>query len=319
MLDNLYIFYIFCIVVVLYYLFNKNKNIENLSNISQNPEKAAEACKKISSQAENIKAAAGGVANVISSVMGLMNPRNYKSGDNEIDNFTRNVITTDMSNKFESLVNNQCSSSVANMQVNEIDFTKCKYCDKHECSVSNVTQTNISKSQQTCRLKAAIDVLMAKKDSIDAQALAKVVQESEGLLSGNNSTSTQNCNIIDKDMSSKEYLDIRSNCNNDISMSQRNSLKNCGGLNNVIQKNLSNAVQQCIMDSSVKLESKQESDTKIVQASDVTQKSIGLDMAASLVILSSCCVSSIISSVLAGAAAYMQENGQFPQSLPKFK
>lgn len=318
MFDNSYLFYVFCIVLILFYLFNR-KPTATVEHLSDAPESAAEACKKISSRAEEIKAVADGAAKMIDSVMGIFSPNNYKGGDNTVNSTMRNIITTDMSKEFEAKIKNECSNSSASMQLNEIDFTKCKYCETHECSVTNVTQENINKSEQTCQLKAAIDVLMTKKDSVDAQAVAKVMQESEGLLSGNNSTSTENCNVIKKDMSTKEYLDLRSSCHNSISNNQKNSLKNCGPVSNVMQRNLNKQIQKCIMDSSVVSKTELESETKTSQEIDVTQKSIGLDMMSIIILICSCCICCSVLSALSGVGAAMSQGGsgsEFPQ-MPK--
>jgi hypothetical protein len=288
--------YIFILLVVIYFLTQKItiEKIENIADMN-----AAEACKKISTKAEEIEAHYDGAAKIVDAAWGWMSPKNYKSGDNKSTDMMRNIINTNMSQDDITKISNDCAQTASNVQVNEIDMTQCPYCMKNSCDVMNVTQENISKSVQTCGMQSAIDVLMSKTNSIDAQALAQTLQKAQGVMSGSNTSKKENCNIINTDMSSKEYMEVRGSCAQSLSLNQENKIKGCGAVMNVIQRNISEQVQDCIIGNTVKKETQAKSDTKVKTEMKSEQITEGISPLASLGSSLSCVLSSCVISIAA--------------------
>lgn len=292
--------YIFILLVVIYFLTRKFtiEKIENIADMN-----AAEACKKISSKAEELEQHYKGAANVVTAAFGplnLWNPNAYKAGDNTSSDLMRNIINTNLSKDDITKIENECKNSSATAQNNIIDMTQCDYCNKHGCDVSNVEQINVSDSNKSCTLQSAVDILMTKTNSIDAQALAQTLQKAQDVLSGNNDSKKENCNIINTDMSSKEYMDIRNRCVNESSVIQNNELKGCGAVMNVIQKNASNDIMDCIIGNTVKKQSELKADTKVKTEQKSEQFSSGISPMASL----GASLSSVLSSCVICIAAY---------------
>jgi len=185
----------------------------------------AEACATISSEADKITAQYGGAKGLIDAVLGPFSPNNWKS-ENEASQKTRNITNIDLSNEETLKIHNACANAFAGVQTNIIDTSGCEYCQKNGCNVSNVTQVNTAENNQKCTIEALIDVLLTKTDDVKAVSTAKALQDAQGLLSGNKTTSN-NCNLVNKDMSSKMYLDSMSSCANQTSMFQTNNIKGC--------------------------------------------------------------------------------------------
>lgn len=275
----IYILWIYCEDT--YESFECNNQSSASDQLEQLGQTAKDACNKISSRAEEIKADRGGVAGIIDSALSFFSPNNYKSGDNSSTDVMRNIINTNLSECDIMKIENSCRNTAASVQSNIIDNTKCPACSDIEilkiypniCSVSNVTQENNSVISQTCTIQSAIETLLKKTSSIDSQALANVLQEATGVLSGSNTSSGENCDVINNDMSSKSYMEHRSECANEITVDQKNHLGACGPVTGVIQKNQYANLQTCLMGTDVKKESSASGITDIEKERITKQKS----------------------------------------------
>lgn len=212
---------------------------------------AAEACKTISSRADEIKAISGGATEVVDAIgsiltFGLSRLGKDLRAENEMKTQLRNITNIDLSNEEYIDIRNTCSNTFTGVQINEIDMTQCPYCREYGCPVTNVTQENLIKNEQMCYIQSLVDILLKKTDNIDALATAKVIQDAEGMLSGNK-TSMDQCNIVNKDMSSKKYLDFISECANQSAIEQKNRIVGCGPVLNIIQKNRFDNFQKCMI------------------------------------------------------------------------
>lgn len=269
---------------------------------------ARDACNRISSRAEEIKAHYNGAKGVIDAAMTFLSPNNYKAGDNTSTDIMRNIINTNLSSCDINKIQMDCVNSSVNVQTNSIDNTQCVYCQTHQCTIKNVTQENIARIAQTCILQSAISTLLKKTASVDSQALAKVMQEAQGILSGNNTFQKENCSIIAPDLSTAKYIETKSSCINRLAIDQGNTIKFCGDVTDIIQKNQFDAYQKCLMDSTVVSESEFSDTTKITHQSEAEQKSIGVTplssgiSCASYLICCICCC--LLISAAAGTAAY---------------
>jgi hypothetical protein len=277
------------------------------------PELAAEACKKISTKAEEIEAHYNGIANIVSSipVLNLFSPSSYSSGDNKTSDMMRNIINTNLSKCEVEQISNSCSTIATSIQSNIIDTSGCDYCNKVDpraCIISGNVQVNNSATLQTCSIKLAIKMLSEKKSSIDAQALSKVLQKCEGIISGNNISASEKCNIISQDLSTKSYLEQKNECLNSLNLDQQNILKGCAFIDNV-QKNISKNIQQCIIGIESIKQDTIESNTTLKNESSSEQKSTGIDALA--MFLSS--MTSLISSSIVTVILYMISTFDFEQ------
>jgi len=275
---------------------------------------AAEACKKISSRAEEIEAHYNGIQGVIQAVQGPFNPRNWSSGDNKTDDMMRNIINTDLSTEERTKIVSECSNSAAGVQSNIIDTSNCPFCQTNRCTISNVKQTNVQELQQTCNLQSMIQVLLTKTNSVDAQALAQTLQKAQGLMSGNNTASSQNCNVVNTDMSSERYLESLSSCSNNLKLDQTNKISFCGDINNVIQENQYKNFQNCLLENNAITQTTMEAQAKVKAESKKEQTTMGLDATASIIsAVVSFCSLSIVLFVLV-AASGMESDDMPPPS-----
>lgn len=269
---------------------------------------AAEACKTIASEADKIKAGFDGAAKVIGQISPFALIANaIKGGENNVDSETRNIIEENMSSETRMNITNECKNSSATMQLNEIDTSQCKYCQEHGCDASNITQENNAEAEQKCILASAVTSLMKQSDNIKAQALAQAIQKSQGLSSGDNASKGKSCNVIKKDMSQKQYIEVINKCTNEITTNQTNSLKNCGPMTNIVQRNVSKQLQTCITDGTVDAKAEQDSSTDATAKSKSDQTSVGFDP--SQASLSSALVSCVCCLALAGVLVFAMQGG----------
>lgn len=316
--NKMIIFYAMICVVLIYgltkaidikkYTDSFKKNIETFGDCPKNegsasdmPEYAAEACKKISSKAEEIEAHYGGAAKLLQNMplYSLFNPNNYKSGDNTTTDMARNIINTNITECEMQSINNSCSNTISSSQINEIDQSACYICthvNPKLCSITDVVQRNSSDLASTCSMKAAISILTSKKNSVDAQALAKVLQKADGLMSGANSTRTENCNVIDTAMTSATYIEQKNTCINSLDLSQSNILKACAA-SGAIQENHSKQLAECMLNTETEKVSDIEAGAKVSKTIEATQESTGIDTAASAISASASLSSSVVALV----------------------
>ena len=277
---------------------------------------AKDACNRISSRAEEIKAHYDGAKGVIDSAMTFLSPNNYRSGDNTSTDIMRNIINTNMSSCDINKIQMDCVNSSTSFQSNTIDNSQCVYCQTNKCTIKNVTQENAARISQTCTLQSAIETLLKKTASVDCQALAKVMQESQGLLSGKNTFQKEDCNIIAPDLSTAKYLETKSSCINRLAIDQTNTLKFCGDVTDIIQKNQFDAYQKCVMDSTIVSETEFTDVTKTTHQSEAEQKSTGVTPLSSGISCSSyliCCICCCLLSSAAGGTAIFARSKMMPK------
>ena len=278
---------------------------------------AAEACKKISSRAEELEAESNLVNGVLQNIplVSLLNPNNYKAGDATSSDTMRNIINNSMTSEDITKIQNTCSNSLTSVQSNKIAADSCAYCDKimdiiaklasegkdysgiKQCEIKGVTQSNIAKADQLCMLSSAISTLQKKTNDLDAQAMSKVLQKTQDVLSGDVKSEKDNCNVVTTIMDSKTYLEAISKCSNELEIKQENVVEGCAAFQDIIQNNAFESKQQCLMDSGAITEQVTATDTRISSETEVKQESSGVGPAASFM--------SVLSSlVFAGVLAF---------------
>lgn len=281
--------------------------------VFQAGEKAPEMCRKISSRAEEIAAQYKGEADMLQNAGAWLNPKNWASGSNTTNDVMRNIINTDLSNNDIMKIQNDCSNSTVGVQINEIDLTACKFCETNRCDIKDVTQENINRSDQQCTIQSAIETLMTKKNSVDAQALAKSLQKAQDVLSGNNVANKDNCNVVLSNLSSNEYMEQLSNCANRASVQQTNRVKACGAVSNLIQRNVSANVQSCVLNSTTSLTTTVEGNTVVTASATTDQTTTGISVWVSLGSSLSC---ALVASVVV-AVGYMAYTGKVGSDSPE--
>lgn len=312
------VLYIGIIIVILIVIFvnymNKNKGeVENLTDDFM-PESAAEACKKISSKADEIEAHYDGVANIAKNIpfYSLFSPQAWASGKNESEDVMRNIVNSVMTQEDKTKIISACEPVATSIQRNviDIDLSQCKYCDNHPCAVkmTNVLQENIDIVKQTCMIQTAIDILMQNKKSVDAQALAQTLQKTQDLLSGGNTSKKDNCNVINSQMKTESYLESISKCAQISQTDQENKFDaKCAAsidVTNLIQKNKAEKLQECIIGTTVDKALLAEEENKAKVQSESKQESSGLNP---LVFAGSSSVSCIFS-IVVGVVLYFYKD-----------
>ncbi len=255
---------------------------------------AEEACNRISSKAEEIKAKYDGTSGIINSALGALSPNNYKSGDNSSSDMMRNIVNMNLSSCDITKISNDCVNSSASLQSNEIDNTKCEYCKINLCTAENIDQSNIMNLSQSCTMQSAIETLLKKTSSIDCQALAQVLQEAQGLLSGNNTTQKENCNVINNDLSTANYLENKASCANIISLNQNNSVKFCGLTTGIVQKNQFDALNKCLIGTSLNSTSDTTGTVVVTHENESEQTTTGVTPLSSMSSMTSSCILCIV-------------------------
>jgi hypothetical protein len=233
---------------------------------------AQEACRSISSEADNIRARGKAAGDFL----GIFNPKNWGTS-NEVQSQIKNILQVDMSTDDITNIKNTCNNIFTGVQVNSIDTTQCPICQREKCNVTGVRQTNIMKSQQVCGANAIIDRL--KKNGADFQSLAaiKAIQDAKGVAAGNTSN-TDICNYASVDMSSKSYMELMANCGNTAGQTQLNELKVCGDIIDVLQKNDFDAYQKCITGSDITDKEQKSLTSTAVADANLNQEAEGTDL-----------------------------------------
>lgn len=235
---------------------------------------AAEACKNISSKADEIRAA----GDVVDSAWGFLSPKNWKS-TNDAQQKLKNILGVNISDKTIQSITSTCNNVSIGTQSNIIDTSGCPYCQEHGCQVKNVKQSNKISNTQLCAASALIDSLRENKTDLQSLAAAKAIQDAQGALSGNKVTSDQ-CNYTNVNMSTEAYLSALATCANSSKMDQKNYIAGCGSVLDVIQENSFDNYQKCITDATTTLKSTTDISAKTSTTGDTEQKSTGLDISA---------------------------------------
>lgn len=298
-LDLLWTFLILAVIYI-FLIRNTKYVIEGLD-----ANNAADLCRQISSEADNIRAKAKGDAELAKNVIHAFSPLNAiidaaKGGDNEIETELRNIMDTSISPEVKTQITNTCNNVASSIMSNVIDNTQCEYCKKNECPISNVTQENVSSSQQDCILNSIVTNLLKAQNDTNSQALAEAIQKSQGALSGDNTKSDNMCNIVNTNISPKSYLESINQCANQIDNDLKNELKGCAAVTNVIQRNQIQNLQACITSATTDTKLDIENKADVGSGSTSNQSSEGISQWASLGSFFSLCIGCIVCSLIVG-------------------
>lgn len=239
---------------------------------------AADACKVISSKAQDIAAQFSGAADLVSKAEAFLNPSNYKSGDNTTNNTLRNIINTQLTTSDITKVQNDCKNASTSLQSNTLDTTNCPFCQQHGCNITGNTQTNQVSQHMMCSAQSAVQSLMSNGSSVDAQAAAQAVQKAVGLLSGANTATNDVCQQINTNMSSSSYVQQLTNCANTASVDQSNTIAACGSISNNIQANQIDQTYNCVAGSTTSQTVNSSSTAKAGASASASQSTEGVTL-----------------------------------------
>lgn len=200
------------------------------------------------------------------------------------------MIENKISQTRQTEIEEKCSSSISYALSNVIDNLKCPVCNdghiydkkgkfvgripdaelkilnkgkvSNTCNVKDVTQMNSVSTQNKCVINTMISELMKAKDDIEAQAAARAMQ---GLpeVKDDNDNNDYKCQAVKQDITQNEYLESISKCVQDALSIQENVFHHCGNASDIVQKNLSTTLKECVLSTTQKSEMTVDSSTKI--------------------------------------------------------
>ena len=276
---------------------------------------AKEACEKVSSEAENIKAGfdgATGVADAIGAVFtfGLSRLGKDLQAENKVNETVKNILNIDLSSNDIMEISNTCTQKTDVKQRNIIGVDPLCMQDpiigpiiaqgfaSGTITIKNVSQRNVSEQEQSCVMKSLIDILSKKEADSTNLAALNVLQEAEGLMTKNQNEKDA-CNVVNKDMSSNDYYKNIQKCNQEALADQENKISVCMGMQDIAQENISSQKTNCLMEAGVIKEEDIKEKSSNLTDTGVKQKAKGITpgaMASSS--LSSLCFSSILFIIL---------------------
>ena len=148
--------------------------------------------------------------------------------------------------------------------------------------ISNVTQSNVAESLNTCKINAALQALSEMNASIDNLTIQEALNKAKGAMSG--STSNQlTCNEIPIEMTACKYITQSQCCSNEVNQSQQNIVRSKSGcssyITNIRQTNNANAVTDCMIETTASVTDKFDGKIKqtTTQAADNSSEGLTFD------------------------------------------
>lgn len=199
----------------------------------------------------------------------------------EIVNECKNKVNSSQINELRQ--NPECLRSISTMcGLMSTDESKLKcareYLDSFK--IKNISQENKNKMQQSCIINSLSDKLTKQEPNIDNVAKVMQMQKASGLL-GSTTAVTENCNEVNIDMSSEQFLKNINKCLNESSTTRKNMFNACGAVD-VNQSNTSDILNDCLVKNGVKIVTEQKpktssgSDTQTSQETSNTALFIAL-------------------------------------------
>jgi hypothetical protein len=225
---------------------------------------AAEACKHISSEAEKIAATYKGQAGLIKEVAkmtpwgAVSNAIDKIGAENDIKQQMRNILNIDLSSNDVMEISNTCTQKSTVEQTNTIKWDPACLANpiiaqaiaNGTIKLTNIKQRNVAETEQKCIMQALLDVVSKKQASLENLVAAEALSKAEGL-GAKNTVSQDTCNIVNKDMSSNDYINMTQSCNNEVFANQTNEIFACSGMEEIVQENLSTQKQECLQKAGV--------------------------------------------------------------------
>jgi hypothetical protein len=233
---------------------------------------------------------------------------------NDSDNSSIGVIRQNFTNIQNTMLKNKCSNISQLVQEN-IDnqpkscfddlFNSCRNFITGETNIEclkivrgilndrkSVNQTNRNNSSAMCEINAAIEVIASQEASAKNAAILHSMQEAKGLLT-NNKGEGFNCNEINQNVTSEQYLKVLLDCFQETAVKQSNKILGCHPVV-VEQTNDNNDLKSCLLTAGILMKSTQSANSGNSTDIKNSQTAVGLDPAASLAsllpIVLICCI-----------------------------
>lgn len=232
------------------------------------------------------------------------------SAKNEAESTVLQILQNNISQKKSLEIQQSCNQGSVSSQTNEINNLQCAVCNggviydksgkvvgtlpaenlkiskygkdgKDSCVIQDVVQRNQSDVKKECVMTSMISALMEAQADTQAHAVAKLMQEASGLMSKNQNQASS-CTDIKQNLSQEDYLKAISECAQQSTSSQSNALNYCGKAINVLQENIQEATNDCIISNTMKAEAVAKAKTEAETEIETSQKAEGLNLFASL-------------------------------------
>jgi hypothetical protein len=254
---------------------------EKADTVYQSVQKAIDSVNPFKIQADLIKSIADTVSSKsVSDLSIINNVANNLRSTNIMDQLNKceNNTNISQSNVINGMTES-CTMSLLNSNLSADDIAKFS-------SINGVDQSNKSESVQSCKINSMSNALSELDVSTDNQAVQKVLNDSEGLLSESNSKGRM-CNNISTNTSACKYLTQKQCCTNNINVVQSNSInKNCsiGTWSNIRQANDNKSNSSCALSAESDISDTMSSTIVNKIGQDSTNKSSGITMSFLLII-----------------------------------
>jgi hypothetical protein len=236
------------------------------------------------------------------------------SATNDSDNSVIGAIRQNFKNITDTLVRNNCDNISSLKQENiykepvicftsMIDVCQNKITGETnlEClkevtaflkNRPSITQENKNVTNSLCEINAAIQVIANQEATAQNAAILQSMQEARGLLSSNK-TDGLNCNEIDQNITSEQYLKVLLGCFQETSVKQSNIIDACHPAVTK-QLNTNDDLKKCLLSAGILVSTSQTAGATNKSDLKTSQTAVGLDPAASLAsllpIVIICCI-----------------------------
>jgi hypothetical protein len=153
-------------------------------------------------------------------------------------------IDLNLSDDTKKTIISLCNNIFSSNQENIIDSGACLFCIKNpdKCNLENINQSNISENKQKCYINESITKSIIDKPTVDLIGIYNSINKNNNIVDGKHV-----CNLIDINMSSQDYLNLFSQCLNEVKNDQSNILIGCGNMYDNYQNNVAKNVQTCVV------------------------------------------------------------------------
>lgn len=234
----------------------------------------------------------GKIADTARAVVDIFNPAKWieaLGNKAKKDEMTVNVTNMNLSMEDMTKIHDECKNDMSSDQINKIvqssdcikeyaalcgilsDDKSKQECIKSMPKIENINQSNVLKSQMSCVINKVVDKLSQQSPTVENVAKMIAIQEQSGLMN-NNESITSNCNEINQNVSSKNFLESVANCINKVSAKQKNVLKACGA-SNITQSNTADMIGDCLVKSGITTKNIADPSNKTKIESETIQKS----------------------------------------------
>jgi len=212
---------------------------------------------------------------------------------NDSDQAIISVLNNNLKNINQTIIDNKCGNLTTVKQTNEyvsnpicyqakLDFCKGEK-DRRGCyealtekESQNINQTNLNKTSTECVLNSIIEVLSKQEANIKNLATLESTQNAKGLMSENKGKQT-NCNEINNNITSENYIEQMLKCHNETVIEQKNIINDCSPTVSS-QLNNNDSLQKCMIKQGLFMKTDLSGAIDSATDGNINQKATGLTM-----------------------------------------